>query len=146
MYFWAWQYILYTFVKLHSPSWFSATVKPFIGWTSMGRTRGGSWPGWEVLFSLTFISEKRQFTGLTKTLESSTKHPWEEHIDRWLHNHSRTEAGGAFFWSEERHINFNGHVSETLLIWQTHLRPCSGLDWKQCLLDKCRKGKNQDDG
>ena len=79
-------FILFYSVKLHSPSWYSAMVKPFIGWTLMGRTREGSWLGGEDLSCSTFISERREFTGLTDTPGSSTKHQWEEHTDGWLCN------------------------------------------------------------
>lgn len=76
--------ISYFSTQPRSPSLYLATVRPFIGWVLMGRTRGGLLLVWEDRFSSTFISETTQFTGLTNRLGSFTKQQWETHKDRWL--------------------------------------------------------------
>lgn len=65
--------IFYFATQPQSPFFSLAMVKPFIGWTLMGRTRGGLWLVWEDQSSSTFISETTQFTGPTNRLGSFTK-------------------------------------------------------------------------
>lgn len=37
-------------------------------------------------------------------------------------------------------------LPETALFWQTHLRPCSGLDWELCVLDQRGEGGGTENG
>lgn len=70
------------FGKVQSHTSSLVMVRPFIGWIWMGETKEGLWLELEALFCLTSITKRGEFTGLTKILVSSTKHPWRKHRDR----------------------------------------------------------------
>lgn len=124
--------------KLCSPSWSSAMVKPYTGWTWTGRTRDGWLLGWHLPSCLISISARNKSTGWTSAPESSTSHPWEACTDRWHYSYWLAECLGSIqsFHFNEVHVYstvglnlsifpyFRSQSAKThlLAMWKTLLR------------------------